>query len=352
MVLLVSAIQEYAIFMLDPSGHVLTWNAGAKRIKGYSFDEIKGKHFSVFYPQEQVRADKPQQALEMALATGRFEEDGIRLRKDGSSFWANVLITPVYDGSDKLRGFAKVTKDITERRKADLEVNRSNLALEQFAYVAAHDLQEPLRTVVSYLGLLEERYQGKLDEKADKYIRNAVHGARRMQQLIADLLSYSRISTRAQKFEAVDCEKLLAAVVNDLQTSIEESGAQIINGPLPTVLADQRQLSQVFQNLIANSIKYRRSEPPKIEISAEQSGSNWLFSFKDNGIGFEMKYAERIFLVFQRLHGRTQYSGSGIGLGICQRVIERLGGTIWATGESGQGATFQFTIPNENSSSR
>jgi light-regulated signal transduction histidine kinase (bacteriophytochrome) len=241
------------------------------------------------------------------------------------------------------------------------ELTRSNAELEQFAYVASHDLQEPLRMVTSYLQLLEQRYKNQLDKNADEFINYAVNGARRMQILINDLLNYSRVSTKGQPFVPVDCNGILSTAIANLQIAIDESQAQITHDPLPTVMADASQLLQVVQNLISNAIKFCHKTPPKIHISAinrisppDDKPSNlipvvteWLFAVRDNGIGLEPQYAQRIFAIFQRLHSRSQYPGTGIGLAICKKIIERHGGSIWVESQPNQGSIFYFTIPDK-----
>lgn len=253
---------------------------------------------------------------------------------------------------------AQLLETETQQRQ---ELARSNAELEQFAYVASHDLQEPLRMVTSYLQLLERRYKNQLDSSADQFIAYAVDGARRMQILINDLLNYSRVSTRGQPFVPVDCNAILSTAIANLQIAIDESQAEITHDPLPTVVADASQLLQVLQNLIANAIKFSREEPPKIHISAVQrtptpndkpsnlipTATEWLFSVRDNGIGLDAQYAQRIFVIFQRLHSRSQYPGTGIGLAICKKIIERHGGNIWVESQPNQGSIFYFTIPDK-----
>jgi light-regulated signal transduction histidine kinase (bacteriophytochrome) len=235
--------------------------------------------------------------------------------------------------------------DVTERRRYQDELQRSNSDLEQFAYIASHDLQEPLRMVASYTELLAQRYEGKLDARADKYIFYAVDGARRMQQLVADLLQYSRVGSQGKPFAAVHSGDVLNRVVKMLDGMITASNATIEYGELPVVMADESQLSQLFQNMIGNAVKFRAATPPRIQIEARLHERKWMFSVRDNGIGIEMRHAERIFQMFQRLHERSKYEGSGIGLAIAKRIVERHGGRISVQSEPGVGTTFYFTLP-------
>ena len=243
-------------------------------------------------------------------------------------------------------------KEVSERRRIEEalkekteELARSNQDLEQFAYVASHDLQEPLRMVTSYVQLLAQRYKDKLDSDADEFIGFAVDGAIRMWKLINDLLIYSRVGTRAKELEPTDCETVLHQSLNDLKVAIEEKGAVVTHDPLPTVMGDHPQLGQLFQNLIGNAIKFRGNEPPRVHVSASRNDSGWTFSVRDNGIGIAPEYAERIFIIFQQLHGWKEYAGTGIGLAICKKIVERHGGRIWVESEVGKGTTFYFTLP-------
>jgi hypothetical protein len=224
-------------------------------------------------------------------------------------------------------------------------MGRSNKDLQQFAYVASHDLQEPLRMVPSYVQLLQRRYQGKLDADADDFIGFAVDGATRMQHLIQGLLSYSRINTHGKPPSPTDIGEVLGQVTTNLRLAIDESNARITHESVPVVEADATQLVQLFQNLIANAIKFCSALPPQIHISAEKEDPYWVFSIRDNGIGLDPEFADRIFAIFQRLHSRKDYPGTGIGLAICKRIVERHGGTIWVTSAPGEGSTFCFTLP-------
>ncbi len=241
---------------------------------------------------------------------------------------------------------AQLEQRVAERTA---ELQRSNEELQQFAYVVSHDLQEPLRVVASYVQQLAERYQDKLEAEANELISYALDGAKRMQQLIVDLLAYSRIETTGQEFAPTDCEGVLQRVLGDLRVAIEESGAEVTHDPLPQVMADNVQLGQVLQNLLGNAIKFRSQEPPRIHVSARQEGQQWVFSVRDNGIGINPRYAERIFGIFERLHPRTEYPGTGIGLAICKKIVERHGGQIWVESEPGKGAAFFFTLPIKGS---
>ena len=224
------------------------------------------------------------------------------------------------------------------------ELARSNAELEQFAYVASHDLQEPLRMVASYVGLLERRYRGKLDDDADDFIEFAVDGARRMQALLNGLLDLSRVGTRGREPEPTDSEAVLRDALLNLEQAIAERDAEVTHDPLPTVLGDRIQLTQLFQNLISNAVKFNASRRPRVAVTARRAGSMWEFGVADNGIGIDPAHFERIFQVFQRLHTRETYAGTGIGLAVCRKIVERHGGTIWIESAKGQGATFCFTL--------
>jgi PAS domain S-box-containing protein len=471
--MLLDGVRDYAIFTLDPQGNVASWNAGAERIKGYRADEIIGQNFSRFYPQNDIEQGKPQEELQIAATTGRSEIEHWRVRKDGSRFWANVVITAARDSSGHLLGFSEISRNITERKETEAkyqglleaapdamvvvnqdgnivllnvqaekrfgyrrdelvgqkvkniipegfaerliadgtrtaadalaqqigtgielagrrkdgsefpieimlspqessdgmvvtaairditqrktseehlaktmeELKRSNEELGQFAYIASHDLQEPLRMVASYTQLLSRKYKGKLDADADEFISFAVDGARRMQGLIQDLLAYSRVGTKGRGLVDTSSEEALQQSLSNLRGAIEESGAQVTHDPLPGVLADRSQLIQLFQNLVGNAIKYQRTGIPTVHISASRNGSKkWTFSVQDNGMGIDSQYFAKIFDMFQRLHKREEFDGTGIGLAICKKIVERHGGSISVESKLGQGSTFRFAL--------
>jgi light-regulated signal transduction histidine kinase (bacteriophytochrome) len=272
-------------------------------------------------------------------------------RKDGERVSLRLTVSPITLAEGRvLQG---TVEDITERKRAKealeqqaVELERSNAELEQFAYLTSHDLREPLRMVSSYLELVERRYGDRLDEKGHRFIAHAVDGATRMHELINGLLAYSRAGSQGKDLEPVDCEAVLEQVLADLEVAIEDSGAEITHDPLPTVMADGVQLRQVFQNLIDNAIKFYDERPPRVHITSRRDGEQRVFSVQDSGIGIDSRQAGRLFEVFQRLHTREEYAGVGIGLAICKKIVERHGGRIWVESEPGQGATFNFTLPD------
>jgi PAS domain S-box-containing protein len=471
--MLLDGVEDYAIFVMDPEGRIVSWNAGAERIKGYRADEIIGRNFSCFFPPEDVERGRPEEVLRITAASGRHEEHDMRVRKDGSRFLAGVTFTALRDPAGNLRGFSEFSRDLTESKESEAkyrglleaapdamvvvnqggdivllnlqaekqfgyrrdellgqkvtniipdgfaerliadglrsaedalaqqigtgielvarrkdgsefpielmlsplrsaegtlvtaairditasrtaaanllqkveELKRSNEDLEQFASIASHDLQEPLRMVASYTQLLSRRYKGRLDSDADEFIAFAVDGASRMQRLIQDLLAYSRVGTRGSNLLDISSEDALRQALLNLRGAIEESGALVTHEPLPTVSADETQLIQLFQNLVGNAIKYHRPGVPKIHIAAARSsGKKWTFSVQDNGLGIEPQYFEKIFGMFQRLHKREAFAGTGIGLAICKKIVEQHGGRISVDSKPGHGSTFRFAL--------
>lgn len=302
------------------------------------------------HPSERtpVRAE-----LEGAAQAGReFTHEARILRPDGESRDLLLWGRPRRGADGTVTGLAGAAQDITEVRRTERELaarardlERSNADLEHFAYAASHDLQEPLRMVASYVQLLARRYRGKLDRDADEFIAFAVDGAERMQKLIRDLLTYSRVTRLSKPGEPVDLGQTLRAAMANLKVAIEDSGACITAGMLPTVKGDATGLTALVQNLLANAIKFRGPRPPTITLGAERRGDEWLFSVRDDGIGFDPKHAERIFIIFQRLNTSEKVEGSGIGLAICRKIVERHGGRIWAESVPGVGSAFHFTLP-------
>jgi PAS domain S-box-containing protein len=350
--LLVEEVRDYAIFMLDPAGYVTSWNAGAQRIKGYRTEEAIGLHLSRFYPPEELEKGTVARLLSAAAVEGRSESEGWRVRKDGAHFWASVTITALHDPEGHLIGYSKITRDLTERKRSEellrqqaAELSRSNAELQRFTSVASHDLQEPLRMVTTFMQLVAERCQGKLDSESNEFIGYAVDGATRMRQLISDLLAYSRVASNPEETASVDFNEILHEVLRDLEMMIREKGARITHDAMPAVISVRSQITQLFQNLLTNAIKFSGPDPPQIHVSAQDNGSDWMFSVQDNGIGIRTEYFERIFIMFKRLHDRTQFAGTGIGLAICKRIVERHHGRIWVESTPGSGSTFFFTLP-------
>jgi two-component system sensor kinase FixL len=478
---LVGPVQDYAIYLLDAQGHVLSWNAGAERIKGYKAAEIIGQHFSRFYPPEIVEHGWPQHELELAQKEGRFEDEGWRVRKDGSRFWAYVVITSWKDGAGNLKGFLKITRDLTERKQAEdkfrgllesapdaivivdmqgkivlvnsqterlfgyerkelngqaiellvpervrakhvqhrdrylaspnvrpmgvglelygvqksgrefpVEISlsplqtpegqlvssairditerkrvqeqlegfarrlqRSNQELEQFASVAAHDLQEPLRKIEAFGDRLKSKCGDQLGEQGKDYLERMQSSSARMRRLINDLLAFSRVTTKARPFEPVDLNQIARETLADLEGSIQQTKGRVEVGELPVLEADPLQMRQLLQNLIGNALKFHKpDEPPLVKVMSrllhESGGVQlWEITVQDNGIGFDEQYLDRIFQVFQRLHGRQEYEGTGMGLAICRKIAERHCGAITARSQPGLGADFIVVLPVE-----
>ena len=349
--LFVSSVTDYAILMFDPEGRVISWNNGAQRVQGYRSEEIIGQHFSRFYLPEDVRNGEPDFNLTEAASNGQFECEGWRVRKDGSRFRADVVITAVRDKTGQLTGFGNIVRDITERKESEqnlkvaADLRRSNDQLQQFAYVASHDLQEPLRMVASFTQLLAKRYEGRLDADADEFITYAVDGCNRMQELIRGLLAYSRSGSDSPTLQEISSEHALNEALAGLRSTIDESGAIVTHDPLPAITVDGTQLIQVFQNLVGNAIKYRRGAVPKVHVSARKDAREWTFSVRDNGLGIAPQYFEKIFVLFQRLHGRNEFNGTGIGLAICKKIVEQSGGRIWVESQPDEGSSFHFSLP-------
>jgi len=342
-----------AIVIVGPHGDIVLVNRMTENLFGYARDELIGEPVECLIPVR-YRAGHHQHRDGYVLnAHTRPMGSGLELfacRKDGSEFPVEISLSPLQTPAGLL--VTSVVRDITERRQVlqalehhAAELERSNSELEQFAYVASHDLQEPLRMITSYSQLLERRYKDKLDGDALEFIDYVVDGAKRMQELINDLLAYSRVGTRGREFKPVDMEAVYKRVLGNLQLAIEEEEAVISHDPFPMVQADGLQLVQLLQNLIGNAIKFHGDAPPRIHLGVEVQNNEGIFCVRDEGIGFEPQYAERIFQVFQRLHGKSRYPGTGIGLAICKKIIERHGGRIWVESQPKQGSKFYFTLP-------
>lgn len=342
------------VVAIDERGSVLSFNRAAETLFGYKASEVVGRNVSLLMPQP-YKADHDAY-IRSYVETGRAQIIGRGrevqgVRKDGRIFPLYLSVSEARAGGRRI--FFGMVHDLSELKRGELalaektrDLERSNAELEQFAYVASHDLQEPLRMVASYVQLLSKRYSGKLDRDADEFIQYAVDGARRMQNLINDLLTYSRVGRRDRAFEAVNLKQAAEYAVKNLSVACEESGARVEIGELPEIYGEANAMIQLFQNLIGNAIKFRRPNvPPLIRIRAEPEGAFYRVEIEDNGIGINPRYFDRIFVVFQRLNERDQYQGNGIGLAICKKIVELHGGAIGLRSDGQSGATFYFTLP-------
>jgi PAS domain S-box-containing protein len=337
---------------IGPDGRITDVNAATETATGCSRTALIGTDFSDYFTEPA----KARAGYQQVFREGFVRDYPLELRHRRGRVNSVLYNASVYrDESGQVIGVFAAARDITLRKRAEeemqhyaQELQRSNTELEHFAYVASHDLQEPLRTLSSYSQLLARRYRGRLDTDADDFIAFMVDAAARMQTLINDLLTFSRIGTRGKPFELADGAQVLAAAQENLQAAIAESGAVITHDPLPTLLGDPTHLTQLFQNLFSNAIKFRRADqPPRIHVSATRQEGAWELSVRDNGIGIDPQFFERIFIIFQRLHAREDYPGTGIGLALCKKIVERHGGRLWVESVPGTGSTFHFTLPDK-----
>jgi PAS domain S-box-containing protein len=340
-----------AIVSKDLNGTITSWNKAAARMFGYSAEEVIGKPIAILAPP--ARIDEMPAILNQIKQGHRVDHyETVRRTKDGQLLNVSLTVSPIRNAGGDIVGASKIARDITERKRLEEALSvqaerlaRSNADLEQFAYVTAHDLQEPLRGISAMSELLQRRYGAQLDEGANELIGHIVGSASRMGNLIGDLLQYSKAANSAEvPRTTVATNSAVEWAANNLKQAIEESGAILETGDLPAVRGDMVNLVQLFQNLIANAIKYRSSRRPRITISAARQDRQWAFSVADNGIGIPPAYHRTIFGMFKRLHG-SQYQGTGIGLALCRRIVERHGGRVWVESEPGRGATFKFTLP-------
>ncbi|HLG63553.1 MAG TPA: ATP-binding protein [Ktedonosporobacter sp.] len=363
---IVDLITNYAIFTLDVEGHITSWNKGAELIEGWQEAEVLGRHFSLLYPDEQASKGMPEQHLRLARDKGLYGEEAYRKKKNGELFLADITLSPIHSEESHHIGYIGVVRDVTERKLAETrqldtnillqqEIERrkkieadlmlSNEELDTFASAASHDLQEPLRMVVSYLQLIERRYADRLDQDGIEFLHFAVDGASRMKMLINDLVEYSRIGTLGKPFVQTDMMTILQRALSNVAVMINETHAQITYDQLPVLVGEPGELTRLFQNLLANAMKFRRQEPPRIHIGVEEKVREWVFWVEDNGKGIEAKHLRSIFVIFKQLAKRGERAGSGVGLAIAKKIVTRHHGAIWVESTVGKGSTFYFSIP-------
>jgi PAS domain S-box-containing protein len=362
--LLIEGVEDYAIYMLDPHGRIATWNVGAERIMGYRSQEIVGRRFHRFYTADDAERKKPDQALAVATAEGRFQDERWQTRKDGSQYWANFVLTALRDENGRLTGYSTIARDITQRKNAEDEIRRLNGELERrvqertaelqaayqemeaFSYSISHDLRSPLIHIAGFVEMLKSDLGPSLDEKSSRHLQTICDSAENMSRMIADLLTFSRIGRANMHKMRFKISDTIKEVQRDLQVQTQNRRITWIIPPLPEVYGDPFLLRQAVFNLLGNALKFtRRRDEARIEIIAETTEKEHLFAVRDNGAGFDMKYASKLFGVFQRLHSAKEFDGMGIGLANVRRIIGRHGGRTWAEGVVDDGATFYFSLP-------
>jgi PAS domain S-box-containing protein len=343
---------DYAIFMLDARGCVASWNKGAHHIKGYAREEIIGEDFSLFYTAEDRASGKPKRDLDISARDGRFEEEGTRVRKDGSTFWGNIVLTAVRDRTNALAGFVKVTRDLTERRGAqeravadDQALKAANAELEAFTYSVSHDLRAPIRQIEGFSKILGEHLGTQIDPQVAYYLQRIQEGSHHMGQLVNDLLDLSQIGRKAASPRLISLDALVAQVLGNVQAEITDRDIEWRVDAFPATVCDPGLMHIVFTNLLSNAVKYTRPrQKAVIEIGKMVVEGQLVIYVRDNGVGFNMKYADRLFGVFQRLHRTEEFEGAGVGLATVQRIIRKHNGRVWAESAVDSGATFFFTL--------
>ncbi len=345
---------DYAIIVLDVAGNVVLWNPGAQKLKGYSADEIVGRNFAVFYTAQDRAAGVPKASLARAVAEGKFEEENLRVRKDGSTFWAFQVVSPLRSVDGDVTGFVKVTRDITERKTAEAELHvhmeklqRSNQELDDFAYIASHDLKEPIRGLSNNAKFLQEDFADVVDDSGKRRLNRMIYLCGRMESLIDDLLYFSRLGRQDLAVQPVDLTRVIRDIELMMETTLRERNARIVlPAPLPTIVCDVPRVTEAFRNLISNAVKYNDKPDKRIEVGvARHEGGVPVFYVRDNGIGIESRFFSDVFRIFKRLNEEDDsVKGTGVGLTFVKKIVERHGGRIWLDSEPGTGTTFFFTL--------
>ena len=344
----VRELEDYALFLANPDGRIITWNIGVERTFGYREEEWVGQDIDIIFTEDDCAAGIPRTEMQTAAEQGRCVDVRWHKRKDGTHVFMTGVLKGLRDEHGTLIGYSKIFLDDTARKRLEDALTQSNADLQQFAFVASHDLQEPLRTIISFSQLLQRRHKEELSEGASALVQSIVEAGQRMDAMIRDLLDYSSLENGKDKTAtSVHLDEDFESALALLRSRVEETGAVVTHDPLPNVQAERGQMVRLFQNLIGNALKFRNREvPPRVHVSAEQRENDWIIRVEDNGIGFPPEKAEHIFAPFKRLHG-GDYPGSGIGLAACKRIVERYGGRIGAESQPGKGSTFWFTIPAE-----
>lgn len=342
----VRELEDFALFITTPEGRITTWNRGVERTLGYTEPEWLGQHAGIIFTGEDRAAGVVEAEMRTAAEQGRCADVRWHLRKNGTRVYMTGILKALRDQEGTLIGYSKACLDDTARKQLEDALTASNADLQQFAFIASHDLQEPIKTVSSFAELLSRRYRGQLDAEADKILDFILEAGRRMSTLVRDLLAYSQLAQEENRAASVYLDDDLETAMSLLRANIERTGAVITHDPLPNIELHRSQMVRLFQNLLGNALKFRRpNQPPRIHVSAERQGKDWIIRVADNGIGFPPEQAEAIFAPFKRLHSTREYPGSGIGLAACKRIVENYGGRIGADSKVGEGSTFWFTIP-------
>lgn len=348
---MIDGVVDYAIILLDPNGVIANWNMGAEKLKGYAAEEVIGNNISIFYTEHDRISGKPGEMLDRARKQGKAMDEGYRLRKDGTTFWGNIVITALRNKNNEIMGFTKITRDLSEIKEKEerlrlraSQLEATNKELESFSYSVSHDLRAPLRAVHGYSQMLIEDFGDKLDEEGNRIINIIMSNARMMGKLIDDLLAFSRMGRKKLNSAKLDLNELVNSVISSFN-EFEDHNADITVDPLPEIYADYNLMTQVFFNLISNAVKFSsKVDKPTVQIGSLETDNELTFFVRDNGAGFDMRYYDKLFGVFQRLHHDDEFEGTGVGLPIVRQIISRHGGKVWAEGKINEGATIYFTI--------